>query len=282
VPSVASLSLLDSIRVVDGDGSGPRRVVAIIDDAWSILYAQGGVVMAVMLRAAEVVLGRPDLELTATSATFCRPVPSGAVDVDVDVLRGGRNGAQVQVTLRSAGDADPAPNAVATVVFSARAEGWPDLQGPVRPAQLHTPPAPDDPRIGAEDPRRAGLNFFRQTRWLPVDDEPDEPLRGMAWFAFAEPPLRPDGTWTPAMLAVPGDALGLAAVAPVAEVMGRLTAPSLQISLQLHSPVRGDWLGIDSVCFHNAGGVASGLATLWNVDGSIAGTATQTAILRLV
>ena len=82
------------------------------------------------------------------------------------------------------------------------------------------------------------------------------------------------------MLAVPGDALGMAAVMPVADVMGPLTAPSLQLSLQFAAPARGDWLGIDSRAFHAQGSIVSGVATLWNADGTYVASATQTAILR--
>ena len=82
------------------------------------------------------------------------------------------------------------------------------------------------------------------------------------------------------MLAVPADALGLAAVPSVTAVMGRLTAPSLQMSLQLGGPARGDWLGIDSLALHTKGSITTGVATLWNADGTFVGSATQTAVLR--
>lgn len=278
---MASSSFLRSIRVTGGgEPVGAPRVAAVIDEAWSIRFAQGGVVMAAMLRAAQLVLGRNDLALASAAGTFCRPVPSGGVEMVVDVLRSGRNGAQVHVTLRADADADPVPNAVATVVSTAHGAGWPHLAGPSVPDELTTPPTAADVARNADDPRRAGLNFFQQTRWIPAAPHQPERMRGVAWFAFVEPPLEPDGAWVPAMLAVPADALGLAAVAPVVEAVGPITAPSLQISIQWYAPARGEWLGIDSTCFQNSGGVASGLAMLWNTDGALVATATQTAILR--
>ncbi len=82
------------------------------------------------------------------------------------------------------------------------------------------------------------------------------------------------------MLAVPGDALGLAAVPPVSAVMGPLLSPSLQISIEFAAPARGEWIGIDSRCHHCEGAIASGVATLWSADGALVATVGQSALLR--
>lgn len=279
---MASNELLDSIVVRARHGNDRAQVDAVIADAWGIVYAQGGVVMATMLRAAELTLARDELQLTNATATFCRPVPCGPVSIDVEVLRSGRTGAQVHVTLRVAGDDDPAPNAVATVVCAADVHGWPERRGLTRPAGLVGLPTDDAPRLGTDDRGRPASSFFEQTDWRAAVEQPRDSLRKLAWFAFRETPLRPDGTWVPAMLAVPADALGIAVVAEVAEIMGPLTAPSLQITLQLCGPARGRWIGIDSRCFDTHGATATGVATLWDTGGGLVGYATQTAALRRV
>ena len=92
--------------------------------------------------------------------------------------------------------------------------------------------------------------------------------------------VRPMNVAQPAMLAVPADALGLSVVSEVAETIGQLTAPSLQIGLQLCAPARGHWLGIASRCFDTHGATATGVATLWDAEGALVGYATQTAALR--
>ena len=102
-------------------------------------------------------------------------------------------------------------------------------------------------------------------------------------FALEDcPGGRGDGTWVPAMLAVPGDALGLAAVPPVTAIMGPLTSPSLQISIEFAAPARGEWIGIDSRCHHCEGAIASGVATLWSADGTLVATVGQSALLRRI
>jgi hypothetical protein len=182
--------------------------------------------------------------------------------------------------LRCAGDADPTPNGVATVVFAAATAGWPENHGLMRHAGLAERPDTCAPRFGVGVDGRAVMPFFHETDWRDAAVQPADPLRRLAWFAFREPPLSGDGTWVPAMLAVPGDALGLAAVPPVTAIMGPLTSPSLQISIEFAAPARGEWIGIDSRCHHCEGAIASGVATLWSADGTLVATVGQSALLR--
>jgi acyl-CoA thioesterase len=287
---VASSGLLQSFTVLDDDtsldervhvdGARRRSVAAVIGDEWGIVFAQGGVVMATMLHAAELVVARGDLRMTTASATFCRPVPCGPVTIDVEVLRNGRAGVQVHATLRCGRDTDPSPNAVATVVFVAEAAGWPELHGLACPHEFGEPPGSTSPRLGIDNDTGDVTDFFRQTDWREAATQPADPMRRLVWFSFTETPRRADGTWPSPVLAVPGDALGLAVVPHVSDIMGPLIAPSLQMSIQCFAPARGRWLAIDSRCLHVQASTAAGIATLWNVDGSLVGAITQTAMLR--
>ncbi|MCU0274217.1 MAG: thioesterase family protein [Acidimicrobiales bacterium] len=42
----------------------------------------------------------------------------------------------------------------------------------------------------------------------------------------------------------------------------------------------GEWIAIDSHATHTAGGIATGVAHLWDADGRPLATATQSALLR--
>ncbi len=268
--------------------SQPNRASSVIEDAWGLVFAQGGVVMAAMLRAAEDVLARDDLRLRATSAVFCRPVPCGSVISDVDVVRNGRSGAQVAIRLTTEpsdplGKGDHGPNAVATAVFTADDPSRPPQVGLEVPAGLVTPPAdttnafggPATGGLGGED---HGMNFLRQTLWSPSEIQADDPMRRLVWFRFLSTPLVADGSWEPSALLVPGDALGLAF--PAELHTGGVSSVSLQISAQFFGPARGDWIGIDSTCFHLSGVTASGLTNLWDEQGELVASVTQTAMLR--
>jgi acyl-CoA thioesterase len=280
---MSSTAFLQSFCLVGPTGAGPRRVEGEIGEQWGIRFAQGGIVMAGMLRAADLVLGRGDVRLVTATATFCRPVPCGRVHVDVEVLRNGRNGVQLQATLRVVGDDDPAPNAIASLVYTTEASGWPEIRGISRPVELMDPPDSRSgaPRFGAGGADAPASPFFEQTDWRLVAQPAEEPLRRLAWFSFVDGPARrEDGSWDPVLLAVPGDALGMAVVGVVSDVMGRLTAPSLQISMQVFAPAVGDWLGIDSRCFDTHGALAAGVTTLWNADGRLVASVSQTAMMR--
>ena len=256
------------------DPERPGRVTAVIDEAWGVVFAHGGVVMAAMAGAASAVLDRTDLRLVAASSAFCRPVPCGRVEMDVDVLRDGRAGAQVHVRLAAGGDAADGPNAVATAVFARDAGA--SRGALVRPPGLATPPVGGE--VGVDGASR-GMPFLEQTAWSPADDQPGEPLRRLVWFRFATPPLEDDGTWDPTALLVPGDALGTA-LPDDAHGSSTLSSVSLHISAQLHRPARGPWIGIDTSCHQLGEGIVAGTSELWSEDGAHVGTVTQTALLR--
>lgn len=145
--------------------------------------------------------------------------------------------------------------------------------GLAAPAGLRTPPDDTAPRLGTDSEGHATTRFFHHTDWRDVVEQPDESMRRLAWCSFLEPVHRPDGTWVPAMLAVPGDDLGLTIV-PALSALGPVISPSLQISMQVHRPARGRWIGIDSRSHDTHDVTATGVATLWGTDGTLVATLT--------
>jgi acyl-CoA thioesterase len=300
VNDVASplVSFLDTVRVVeagtkadtDTDTSAlhpTTHLSAHIDDDWGIVYSQGGVVFATMLRAAEQTLNRPELHPATSNATFLRPVRCGAITLTVEVLRSGRNGAQACVTLHDPSDDDPTPNAKATLVCASRDDTFPTFTGIASPfggesARL----TPDGaPRLATDHDGRPTMPFFRRTDWRDVTPS-DSFLHKRAWFRFSDEPespihgLDPAEPWDFALLPIPADALGMAAGPSATELVGPITSPTLELSLQFVTPARGTWIGIDSQCDSSSGGIISGKTTLWNTDGTLIATAMQTAMLR--
>lgn len=257
----------------------PGVVEGVIDERWSIYFVHGGVVMASLMHAATLGLGRPDLRLASTSAVFCRPVPTGPVRLDVTVLRSGRSGAQVRSSLY-ADDAEPGPNAEALSVFVDEREGLVSLVGPTIPLDVGDPPSAGDTWDRPDTSHRPTAGFFESSEWRLSPVQATDPMRRCAWFRFTESVAGVDGLWPTPALAVPGDALGLAAVPAAAGTMGAVIAPSLQIDMQVVGPIRGEWIGVDSQCHRVVGGVTSGHATLWAEDGSLVATVSQTALLR--
>lgn len=270
------------------DAERPDLVRSIITDAWGLYFAQGGVVMAAAIRAMELVLDREDLSLASASATFCRPVACGPVTTVVDVLRSGRRGAQVHATLRDQTAPDDEASVVVTAVFTDPKMTGPNLSLVPRPAALDTPPPADlEPEpFESEFP----LGFLDNTQWqhasepdaLGASDDPDGPPRSnlAVWFRFTDPPAPEGVDWDPALLPIPGDALGTALSMALAGGDEPIGSVSLQIGLQVFAPMRGTWIGIDSWCSHVGNGLANGPVQLWSDAGVHVATVTQTAMLR--
>jgi acyl-CoA thioesterase len=273
--------LTDTTPALDaGDGS---LVHSVITDAWGLHFAQGGVVMAAGLRAMAEVLDRDDLGLASASATFCRPVACGPVTTRVDVLRSGRRGAQVLGSLRDATAPEGAVSVAMTAVFTDPEMPGPQLAPVPRPPELSEPPAPtaDGESLGNAFP----LGFLDNTAWHVATGSTGpattSPVPRLAlWFRFNDPPAASGSAWHPALLPIPGDALGSALVVALGGGDSPVGSVSLQIDIQFLAPTRGTWIGIDSTCTHVGNGLATGVVHLWAEDGSHVATATQTAMLR--
>lgn len=284
------MSFLDTVRATGTDAQDARHpttfLTAHIDDEWGIAYSQGGVVFAAMLRAAEQTLARDDLRPVSTNATFIRPVRCGPIAITVEVLRSGRSGAQTRITVHDPADEDPTPNVQATLVCAMHDPTFPTFDGLVSPFTDDTPTPLDCERAGTETDGRPMMPFFRRTDWRDCTPPEDAFLHRRSWFSFSDEPgspvhrLGPDDPWDFALLPIPGDALGMAGGPSSTAVVGPITSPTLELSLQFASPARGQWIGIDSHCSRSSGGVISGVASLWNTDGSLIATAVQTALLR--
>lgn len=266
------------------------RYVAVIPEAWRIFYAFGGATMATALRAAVAEVARPELSLRTADATFCQAVPCGPVALQVEVLRQGRTAAQALVRLWAIEHEDDAAGPVGNdlVVTCVLGEGREDSPYRFVGARFPEVPGPEEsvPRAEADDSPFARIPYHHQTEFRLTDpylrrpDAPPGEPRASSWFRFRVPPLREDGTWEPATLALPGDILGSAVHAGTGGGVGFFLVISLQISLHLLADTRADWLLQHTVAHHAGDGYASGTAELWEPDGRLVAVATQCAKLQ--
>lgn len=248
--------------------------------------------MATAMRAATHAIGRDDLHLLSTDATFCQAVPCGPVALQVEVLRQGRSAAQALVRLWSLDPEQPdaagpvGNDLVVTCVFGSHDHSPFEFVG----ARFPEVPGPEEcaPRdeLGDDSPFRT-IPYHHQTEFRLTDDTvrpgadmpPGEP-RAASWFRFRVPPLRADGTWEPAALALPGDILGSAVHLGAGSGSGPFMVISLQISLQIVSAVKSEWLLQHTRAHVAADGYASGTAELWDPDRNLVAIATQCAKIQ--
>jgi hypothetical protein len=152
-------------------------------------------------------------------------VPPGPVEIDVEVLRDGRNASQVAADVHVPG-AGPALRVHGVfgrahdTHLAVQDVPVPEVPGPGR----IDPPVMERPNPFGEIP------FHQQTQWRPVSplDDPG-PGRFLAWVRLIEDARGPDGERDPLMLAVHGDVLGPA----VGRALGPDRGPTMVLSLEI-------------------------------------------------
>jgi len=267
------------------------RFEAEIPDAWRIFYAFGGATMATALRVAEAAVDREDLRLVSSEATFCQAIPTGPVAASAEVLRQGRSAAQVLVRLWALDPATPDPTGpvgndlLVLCVFGTTGPSpfefvgsvAPDVPGPLECREV--PAGDESPFHGIPYHRQTEFRFTGPSALRDPDLAPGDPVSS-CWFRLKRPPWRADGTWDPAVLALPGDILGPAVHAGAGGGLPPFLIISLQIGLQIVGEVRSEWLLANTRSQVAGGGYASGTAELYDEDRRLVAIATQNAKIQ--
>ncbi len=270
----------------------PGRYRAFIPEAWRVMYAFGGTTMATAIRAAVHHVSRSDLHLVGAEATFCAAIPCGPLGLQVETLRGGRNGAQALVRAWSLGPDDDGTAAagndlVVAVVLGRRRET--ELSFPGSAASPVPDPDECPARETTDDSPFSRIPYHHQTdfrvamgsrRW--GEEVPPADPEAASWFRFNRSPITASGCWEPAVLAVPGDVLGPAVHAGIGSRAGFFFVISLQIGLKFVADVRTEWVLAHSRAQSASHGFASGTAELYDEQRHLVAVATQTALLRPV
>jgi acyl-CoA thioesterase len=260
------------------DPARAGRYHADIPEGWRVAYVFGGVSMYTALRAMQEALDRPELPLVTANAIFLAPVPPGPVEIDVEVLRDGRNASQVAADLHVPGSG---PALRVHGVFGRAHDTHLTFQDVVVP-EVPLPHQIEPPDL-AERPNPFGsIPFHEQTQWLPVSPL-DDPGRGRfaSWVRLIRDSRLPDGSLDPLVLAVHGDVLGPA----VGRGLGPSDSPTMVLSLEIGirfitTPVT-PWVLQEIEAWHVGDGYATGPARLWDESGKLCAIATQTANVRV-
>ena len=268
--------------------SGDGRYTATLPDAWRVIYAFGGVSMAVALRAIEAALDRPDLTLRSGRAVFCSPVPCTDLELEAEVLRSGRTGAQGRSLLRVA-DSDDVGIA-ATAVYGSLDDSPLHFQDAELPAEAGKPDDHEPPPPRPDDAPFPAIPFHDQTDWRPAIgtkwwDDPDlwepGPARTGSWHRLVVEPLRSDGSYDPLALCLPGDQVGSA----IGQYLGprdddHFFTVTLEMGIDVFAPQTTPWV-FQHVRSPIAGdGYGWGSVELFGEDGTLLAVATQQARLR--
>ncbi len=229
-------------------------------------------VTTLALRAMDAELGHPTQRLRSMHTTFAAQVAHGPVEIDVEVLRGGRSMSQLRAGVRNVG---AARGHVTNAVFGAERTGY-EFTDIAPPAGL---PGPDECR-SFRDPPPDGIVAAWEPMpfWSHVEGRPAlghlfweryEANRAerAGWYRFDEAPMLEDGTLDVGAIVVLSDFMPGA----LGEKMGGdgpaqrpWFAPSVDLTVHLLGECRSEWVLAHNTVRHAGGGYASADMELWD------------------
>jgi acyl-CoA thioesterase len=235
----------------------------------------------------ETALGDPAASLRSLHGVFAGQVRHGDVEIEVAVLRRGRSMSQLHASLRNPG----APAGFdAFGVFGTPRDGFtftdavfPEGVVPASECPSFRDPAPDEWEDQEPFPFWEHVEGRPTLGHAPWDDyEPVSSLRAN-WYRFDDPPRADDGSWDPYAVVALCDTMPGA----VGERLGpedrrrRWLPPSVDFTVHVFAPARGEWLLGVNRARHAGDGYASADMEMWDVDGGeprLVAYATQTMV----
>ncbi len=239
---------------------------------WDARAQHGGAPSALFAHLAESALPDPGWQLTRLSIELIKPVPVAPLTARNET-HPGRSTTRMTIDLYA--DDALVARAHALLVRGQAFELPPALPG-WSPAQLLPDPSVCSGRFRIPG-MPSGVSFYHSAmdHRLAYGDAA-QPGPAAAWFRLTVPLIKDQPT-SPAMRAVAAADFGngLSWVLPA----DRYLFANADLSLHLHRPPEGEWIGLLSETQAHGGGVGTTLSRLYDVHGPI-GVATQTLVLR--
>jgi acyl-CoA thioesterase len=252
---------------------GEGIYAATISPAWNLAMApQGGVVAAIAARAMEAELATGQ-SLRSFHGVFASPVPVGAVEVEVDVIRSGRSISQVQATVRAVGG-DAGFTALAAFGHERRGFAYTEVQMPDVPGPDDCPSYRDPPPPEAAMPDGPVFPFWTEVMegrpalgHAPWDPSERGAAEVATWFRFEHFPADEHGQFDPLALLVASDMMPSAVFEKVGQTETRWFAPSVDLTVHLADVATGAWILNHNRAHYAGDGYASAEAALWDPRG---------------
>lgn len=227
---------------------------------WDPSMQHGGAPSALMVRAIEALA--PGFQLARLTVEFLGAVPLAPLRVRAELWRPGRRMQLARATLTME-DGREMCRASAVLLHHQEIDGLPESDGAVLPP----------PEGGREHAFGGDGEAFHRTgmemRWVrgSWDEGP-----GQVWFRLAHPVVEGEQP-SPAMRAAAAADFGNG-VSRVLPFDGWLFI-NTDLTVQLHRPPRGEWVGLDARTVVQPGGVGLARSTLHDAAGAV-GTGQQT------
>ena len=230
---------------------------------WSRLHQHGGPPAALLARAME--MRAPERRLARMTVELLRPVPIAPLTVTVDALWTGKRVERLTATLRHDGDA--VAHAVGVLLRPQ------PVDVPARPARA----APASP----EASRPFNFSFFGEP--VTYDTSVEVRIARGTWgsgevFAWMRPRVPLVAGETPSamqrVLIVADSGSGISAID-----VARYAAINPDLTVYLHRPPEGEWIGLEAVTVHEPVGVGLADTGLCDTRGPI-GRALQSLVVE--
>lgn len=270
----------------------PGWYTADLPDAWNWHTPAGGVLMTVAMRAMAAEIGDASYKPVSATTLFCSPVPSGPMEIRVEVIRRGNAAVQVRAALSST--RVPGPGLEVSATF-ARDRAGVDLAGadfPNVPLPNVAPPFDEHgphrlgtfPFLGNVDVRLAQGYPHWATEFLArnpgVAPKDPEPARFARWYRYRAPQMEADGTLDPLAIPPIADTMPSAVANKLGAAGKPFHAPSLDLTVHFLDPARTEWLLVAAYARRARAGYATAEAEIWTEDGRLCAYSTQTMMLR--
>ena len=270
----------------------PGWYTAELSDAWSWQTPAGGALMTVAMRAMTAEIGDPSYRPVSATTLFCSPVPSGAMEIRVEVLRRGNAAVQVRAALSST--RVPGPGLEVSATFARERPGV-DMLGASPP---DVPPPEACPVFDEQGPHRMGPFPFLQnvevrlaqgypfwareflSRNPGVTRREVEPARFARWYRYRVSQMEADGTMDPLAIPPIADTMPSAVANGLGPGAPPFHAPSLDLTVHFLEPARTPHLLVATYARRAMSGYATAEAEIWTADGRLCAYSTQTMMLR--
>ena len=257
----------------------PRSLYLPTDDGWTATaltigpwdpgLQHAGPPAALLLREAERASAIEGGQTVRLAYDIFAPVPVGPVRIATSVIRPGRRIELVEAVLT--GDDERPLMRLSAWRMRTRADGPAD---PVRPHPAPAPPEesrPEDADFFTED-----VAYHRALEWRFATGSFNSPGPAAAWTRprcelVAGEPM----TALQHLLVMTDAASGISASLD----WQRATFANVDLSVALHRPPRGDWLGMDATTVLGGTGAGQCLAVLFDAEGAI-GRSTQSLFVE--
>jgi acyl-CoA thioesterase len=270
----------------------PGWYTADLPDSWNWQSPAGGVLMTVAMRAITAEIGDPEFRPVSATTLFCSPVPSGPMEIRVEIIRRGNAAIQVRAALSST--RLPGPGLEVSATYARERPGL-DLYG----AEPPDVPAPDAAGIFDEQgPHRVGSFPFLQNLEMrlaqgypywskkflaehpEIQRKDNEPARFARWYRYLVPQRQEDGTLDPLAIPPIADTMPASLANKAGPEAKQFRAPSLDLTVHFLDPVRTEWILVATYGRRARAGYATAEAEVWSDSGKLLAFATQTMMLR--